>query len=115
MYIHIYTHATSALQTRHLSCHVSFANTTPFYFTSNGLALFVKRPGDHLSHPHSHPLLQVPTFFRRPSWSPDGCLLVTPTGLHKGEHDHKAQFVTHVFARDKFDKCVHSLRTATTI
>ncbi|GAB5033013.1 chromatin assembly factor 1 subunit fas2 [Nannochloropsis oceanica] len=25
----------------------------------------------------------VPSFFRRPAWSPDGCLLLTPTGLYR--------------------------------
>lgn len=46
----------------------------------------------------------VPTFFRRASWSPDGCLLVTPTGIRRDTLQAKQEFVTHVWARDHFDK-----------
>jgi hypothetical protein len=65
----------------------------------------------------------VPSFFRRPAWSPDGCLLLTPTGLlppsgHRGgpEGGNKAgggsaptRFATHVYARGAFAKPVLEL------
>jgi len=40
----------------------------------------------------------VDNFFRRPSFSPDGAILVTPTGVHK-VGDAKKSFATHIFIR----------------
>jgi len=50
----------------------------------------------------------VESFFRRPAFSPDGALFVTPTGLHKkevtgedGTSKSSMSFATHVFSRRK--------------
>ena len=56
----------------------------------------------------------VPSFFRRPTWSPDGCLLVTPAGLYRrGENEGggggKTEFATHVYVRDMFSRPVLEL------
>lgn len=46
----------------------------------------------------------IPSFFRRLAWSPDGKLLVTPTGLHRPVPDAPPTFVTSVYVRDHFDR-----------
>jgi chromatin assembly factor 1 subunit B len=65
--------------------------------SSSHLPPLEKKVGTHLYADST-----VESFFRRPAFSPDGALLVTPTGLHKVEAaDGKAHtsFATHIFSR----------------
>lgn len=57
----------------------------------------------------------VPCFFRRPSFTPDGSLLITPTGIHRpvvssaGSTSGGTSFCTHVFLRGHLQSPVLSL------
>jgi chromatin assembly factor 1 subunit B len=51
----------------------------------------------------------VPCFFRRPSFSPDGLLLVTPTGIYRNIKTKQQSFCTHIFARNLLTTPVISL------
>ena len=65
-------------------------------------------PVKRLPRPSMYADETVPTFFRRLSWSPDGMLLVTPTGIYRAGPDEKPDFVTHVYVRDHFDRYGHA-------
>ena len=61
----------------------------------------------------------VPCFFRRPAFTPDGSLLITPTGIHRPlttqspedarSSDAVPSFCTHVFLRDHLQSPIVSL------
>ena len=41
----------------------------------------------------------VPCFFRRPAFSPDGLLLLTPTGTYRNIKAKQQSFCTHIYSR----------------
>ena len=54
----------------------------------------------------------VPSFFRRPAFSPDGELVVAPTGIHRtgaGKSAKQLSFCTHVYSRHLLQAPVASL------
>ena len=57
---------------------------------------------------HSHALyldnISTTTFFRRPTWTVDGSLLITPTGQFKAGAIQKYENTTYLFARNQWDR-----------
>jgi chromatin assembly factor 1 subunit B len=56
----------------------------------------------------------VPSFFRRPAFSPDGALFVAPTGIYRpektvGKELPSSSFCTHVFSREYLTSPIISL------
>ncbi len=51
----------------------------------------------------------VPSFFRRPSFSPDGALFVAPTGIYRNLSSLQQTFCTHVFSRTLMTSPIMSL------
>lgn len=51
----------------------------------------------------------LPGFFRRPCFSPDGNLLVTPSGLYKNDADSKSSFATHLYSKNRLSEPIISL------
>lgn len=50
----------------------------------------------------------VPSFFRRPAFSPDARLLVTPTGVYKNIKNNQMSFCTHLYSRNMLNTPVLS-------
>lgn len=48
--------------------------------------------------------MSTTTFFRRPSWTPDGSLLIAPTGQFKANADDKYQNTTYIFSRTQWTR-----------
>ena len=46
------------------------------------------------------------TFFRRPAWSPDGNLLLIPTGLYRDALSSQSLFTTYVYIRGAWNRPV---------
>lgn len=62
-------------------------------------------PAEGGAKPATHPLFadeRVNTFFRRPTWSPDGSLLVLPAGVYKPSAEGKELNTAYVYARGKW-------------
>ena len=57
---------------------------------------------------HSHALyldnISTTTFFRRPTWTVDGSLLITPTGQFKSGASEKYENTTYLFARNQWER-----------
>ena len=51
----------------------------------------------------------VPCFFRRPAFSPDGLLLLTPTGTYRNIEAKQQSFCTHIYSRALLSSPVMSL------
>ena len=51
----------------------------------------------------------VPCFFRRPAFSPDGLLLLTPTGTYRNIKAKQQSFCTHIYSRAYLSTPVMSL------
>ena len=55
--------------------------------------------------PQRHALFHdesMPSFFRRPSWSPDGSCLIVPAGIFKAEVQSNEQNTAYLYARGKW-------------
>ncbi|KAI3438192.1 hypothetical protein D9Q98_000629 [Chlorella vulgaris] len=52
---------------------------------------------------------RVPTFFRRPAWSPDGSLLVVPAGVHKSSAEGRELNTAYVYGRGQWGSPVMHL------
>ena len=48
--------------------------------------------------------ISTTTFFRRPTWTIDGSLLITPTGQFKADPCEKYQNTTYLFARNQWER-----------
>ena len=48
--------------------------------------------------------ISTTTFFRRPTWTVDGSLLITPTGQFKADPSEKYQNTTYMFVRNQWDR-----------
>lgn len=67
--------------------------------------------------PFRHPLfldeVSLPSFFRRPGWSPDGSFLVLPSGTYKARKDGSDIYTAYIFARGHWDTPVAHLPAQT--
>lgn len=57
------------------------------------------------SHPQRHALFydeSMPSFFRRPSWSPDGSFVIIPAGIYKEDTNMPEQNTAYLYARGKW-------------
>lgn len=56
-------------------------------------------------HPQRHALFHdesMPSFFRRPSWSPDGSFIMIPAGIYKDAPNASEQNTAYLYARGKW-------------
>ena len=57
------------------------------------------------SHPQRHALFHdesMPSFFRRPSWSPDGSFVIVPAGIYREDASAIEQNTAYLYARGKW-------------
>ena len=93
-------------------------NTLPTFSTSVDSAAEATKPLAAATQ-HLYADSNVPCFFRRPSFSPDGSLLITPTGVSGTSSSSTAtedassspgpSFCTHLFLRDHLQSPIVSL------
>jgi chromatin assembly factor 1 subunit B len=90
-------------------------STLPTFTTATEDVSTIKTPA---TANHLYADSTVPCFFRRPSFTPDGSLLITPAGIHRPVSSATlgndtsmlgSSFCTHVFLRDHLQTPIVSL------
>lgn len=85
-------------------------NATPAFTSSlvpQSEELTSKLSSNQTSHLYADS--SIPCFFRRPSFSPDGSLLITPAGIHRPTESSAPSFCTHIYLRDHLNSPIVSL------